>query len=42
MSEVTLRNRFRFMDEEYMGKLVLPRGRVPHSATAGARPGIAR
>jgi len=29
VSEVTLRNRFRFMDEKYMEKLVLPRGRVP-------------
>jgi len=31
VSEVTLRNRFRFMDEKYMDKLVLPRGRVPRT-----------
>jgi len=39
VSEVTLRNRFRFMGDGYMSKLVLPRGRVPHSAS---RPAVAR
>src|SRR3972149_4644337 len=31
VSEVPLRNRFRFRDEKYMDKLVLPRGRVPRT-----------
>src|SRR5213594_570918 len=31
VSEVTLRNRFRFMDEKYMQNLTLPRGRVPRA-----------
>src|SRR3990170_6001747 len=36
VSEVTLRNRFRFMNDTSMKHLVLPRGRVPRSTHAGA------
>jgi len=32
VSEVTLRNRFRFMNDSFMKQIVLPRGRVPRVA----------